>query len=50
MFALEELLPRALTAKLPISGPNVIAECNALLRLSEDIVAKWGSWRIGMLC
>jgi len=40
VLALEEALPRALTAKLPISGPNAMAECEALLRPSDDIVAR----------
>ena len=40
VLALEEALPRALTVKLPLSGPNAIAECEALLRPSDDIVAK----------
>jgi len=29
-----------LTARLPIAGPNAVDECRALLRLSEDIMAK----------
>jgi len=40
VLALEDALPRALTAKLPISGPGAIADCDALLRPSDDIVAK----------
>jgi len=40
VLALEEALPRALNATLPISGPNATAECEALLRPSEDILAK----------
>ena len=40
VLALEEALPRALTSKLPISGPNAMAECEALLKPSDDIVAK----------
>jgi hypothetical protein len=39
VLPLQEALPRALTAKLPISGPNAIAECEALLQPS-DVVAK----------
>ena len=40
VLALEEALPRALTAKLPISGPDATPECEALLRPSGDILAR----------
>ena len=40
VLALEEALPRALTAKLPISGPNAMDKCEGLLRPSGDIVSK----------
>jgi len=39
-LALKEAIPEALTARLPIAGPNAVDECRALLRLSEDIIAK----------
>ena len=41
VLALKEALPRALSAKLPISGPNAIAEYKAVMRPYEAIVAKW---------
>jgi hypothetical protein len=40
VLALEEALPRSLTAKLPLTGPNAKADCESLLRPSDDIVAK----------
>jgi len=40
MHALEKALSRALTAELPISGPDAEAECKALLQPSEETVAK----------
>lgn len=40
VLSLEEALPRALTKKLPLSGPTAMAECEALLQPSNDIVAK----------
>ena len=40
VLALQETLPRALTTKLPISGLNATAECEALLRPSDAIIAK----------
>lgn len=40
VLALEEALPRALTAKLPTTGPDATADCEALLQPSEDIVTK----------
>ncbi len=40
VLSLEEELPRALSARLPISGANATAECEALLRPSETILAK----------
>lgn len=45
ILALKEALPQALTARLPISGPNAADECRALLQLSEDVVAKWEALR-----
>ena len=40
VLALEDALARELTAKLPISGPNAIADCNSLLQPSDDIISK----------
>ena len=40
VLALEEALPRALNTKLPLSGPTATTDCEALLRPSDDIVAK----------
>jgi len=40
VLALEDALSRELTAKLPISGPNAMEECNILLQPSDDVIAK----------
>ena len=40
VLALEDALSRDLTAKLPITGPNAMDDCRALLQPSADIVAK----------
>lgn len=40
VLALEEALPRALTAKLPPTGPNATTDCEVLLQPSKDIVTK----------
>lgn len=40
VLALEDALARDLTAKLPLTGENAKAECNALLQPSNDIITK----------
>jgi hypothetical protein len=40
VLVLEKAIPQALTSRLPISGPNAAADCEALLRPSDDIVVK----------
>lgn len=42
VMVLKDALPQALAAKLPISGANALAECEVLLRPSDDVLAKRG--------
>jgi len=40
VLALKDALPQALAARLPISGENAKAECEALLRPSDEVLAQ----------